>query len=283
MSEVINSLFGGSSSNQQQTSTQTNYTNPALSGLAPTLADSITKLLSSYGGTAAGAGSPSGSATPTTQAPLSANEQSLLGTIQGQVGPGTASSGWINDVLQGKYLPGNANANPALAGTITAAQRPTLDNLTNTLTKSLPGQFAMAGQSIAPNTGAGGTGGSSAFDNAAALAFQSAANTSTDIASNIANNEYNTGVQTQTAAAGLDQNQVQQTIQALQAEALPRLIQQNGLDQGLSQFNTQVTNLLSLLQTIGAVQAPSLAANSQGTGTSATEKGIVPALFPKGV
>lgn len=277
MTQVLQQLFGGSTTNQASTSNQTNYTDPSLSALSPTLASSLSSLLSSLQGSTNNA-NPS-SITPVAQAPLTSQEQSLLNTIPGQVGPGTASAGWINSVLQGNYLPGGANANPALAGTITAAQRPTLDNLTQTLTQDLPGRFAAAGQQLQPNSPGSTGGGSSAFDNAAALAFQSAANTSTDIASNVANNEYNTGVQTQTAAAGLDQNEVNQTISALQASALPRLIQQNGIDEGLSLFQSQVTNLLQTLQTIGGVAAPTLAANSQSSGTATSSKGIVPDLF----
>lgn len=277
MTQVLQTLFGGSTTNQASTSNQTNYTDPSLSALSPTLASSLSSLLSSLQGSTNNA-NPS-SITPVAQAPLTSQEQSLLNTIPGQVGPGTASAGWINSVLQGNYLPGGANANPALAGTITAAQRPTLDNLTQTLTQDLPGRFAAAGQQLQPNSPGSTGGGSSAFDNAAALAFQSAANTSTDIASNVANNEYNTGVQTQTAAAGLDQNEVNQTISALQASALPRLIQQNGIDEGLSLFQSQVTNLLQTLQTIGGVAAPTLAANSQSSGTATSSKGIVPDLF----
>lgn len=278
MTAVLQQLFGGSSQNTSSQSTQTNYTNPELQSLAGPLSGTLQSLLTSLTPTANGAGNSANAATPVPQAPITGQESQLLGELPGQVGPGTASAQYINSVLNGNYLPGGANANPALAATITAAQRPTLDNLNTTLSQALPGQFAMAGQSIAPNTGAG-NGGSSAFDNAAALAYQSAANTSTDIASNIANNEYNTGVQQQGTAATLDQNEVNNTISALQASALPRLIQQNGIDEGLSQFNTQIQALLSALGTIGQVQAPTLAANSTSTGDASSSKGIIPDLF----
>lgn len=286
MTDFLQQVFGGSNSNsnQQATSTQANYTNPSLSNLAPGLGSSLTSLLSSLTGSTNNA-NPTGGVTPTPQAPVTGQEQGLLSTINGQVGPGTASAGWIDNVLKGNYLVGGPNGNPNIGAAITAAQRPTLDNLTNTLTKALPGRFAAAGQQLQPNSPGSTGGGSSAFDNAAATAFQSAANTSTDIASNIGNNAYATGVATQTAAAGLDQNEVNNTISALQASALPRLIQQNGLNQGLSLFQSQVSNLLDVLKTIGAVQAPSLAANSQSTGnaTASSSKGIVPDLFPKGI
>lgn len=282
MTSVLNAIFGGSqsSSTQQASSTPNNYTDPRLSGLASGLGSSLTQLLQSFLSSTNSA-NPNGGATATPQAPLTSQEGNLLSTINSQVGPNTASAGWINDVLAGKYMPGAPNGNPNIAGAITAAQRPTLDNLTSTLTNALPGRFAAAGQSLQPNSPGSGGGGSSAFDNAAALAFQSAANTSTDIASNIGNNAFNVGSQQQTQAAGLDQNEVNNTISALTASALPRLIQQNGLTQGLSLFQSQVSNMLDLLKTIGAVQAPTLANTSQSTGSSesTSSKGIIPDLF----
>lgn len=286
MTGALKYLLGGSDSNtnQQSTSTQTNYTDPSLSGLSPDLANFLKSISGSLSTTTNNA-NPNGGATPTPQAPITGQESNLVNTIGTQVGPGTASASWLKDTLAGKYLPGAPGGNPELSAAITAAQRPTLDNLTQTLTKALPGRFAAAGQQLQPNSPGSTGGGSSAFDNAAALAFQGAANTSTDIASNIANNAFNVGAQQQTQAAGLDQNEVNNTVSALQASALPRLIQQNGLNQGLQLFQTQVSNLLDVLKTIGAVQAPTLAANSQSTGnaTSTSSKGIVPDLFPKGV
>ncbi len=286
MSGIFKTLFGGSdaSTSSQSTSTPQNYTNPILQGLANPLSSSLSQLIQSLTSTTNNANA-NGGVTPVPQAPLTGQEGNLLNTIQGQVGPGTASASWIKNVLGGQYLPGSPGGNPELSAAITAAQRPTLDNLTQTLTQALPGRFAAAGQQLQPNSPGSEGGGSSAFDNAAALAFNSAAHTSTDIASNIANNAWNVGTQQQTAAAGLDQNEVHNTIDALQATALPRLIQQNGINQGLQLFQTQVSNLLDVLKTIGAVQAPTLANTSQSTsqGTSSTEKSIIPDLFPKGI
>lgn len=282
MTGVLQALFGGSTTNQnsQSTSTPTNFTAPALSGLAGPLSDALTSLKNSLTGTTNNA-NPTGGATPTPQAPETAQETNLLNTIQGQVGPGTSSADYLKKVLAGNQLPGAPGGNPDLAGAITAAQRPTLNNLTQTLTQALPGRFAVAGQQLQPNSPGSTGGGSSAFDNAAALAFQSAANASADIASNIGSNAFETGTKNQIAAAGLDQNEVNNTISALQASALPRLIQQNGLTQGLQLFNQQVQNLLDTLKTIGAVQAPTLANTSQSTaaGTSTSSKGIIPDLF----
>lgn len=281
MGDFLRTVFGGSKTDQasQATSTPTNFTNPDLQNLAPGLGSSLQSLIQSLTSSTNNA-NPSGGATPTPQAPITGQESNLLSTISGQVGPGTASAGYIKDTLAGKYLPGQPNANPFFSDAVKAAQRPTLEGLTDTLTKALPGRFTAGGQIISPNDVPTG-GGSSAFDNAAAVATRGVANAVGDIATNMGNTQFGQERQQQTAAAGLDQNEVNNTISALQASALPRLIQQNGLNQGLQLFQTQVTNLLDTLKTIGAVQAPTLANTSQSTsiGSSTSAKGIVPDLF----
>lgn len=284
MAGLVHSLFGGSDAQQtsQATSTPTNFTDPSLSGLAPDLAGSLKQILASFGNQATTAGTnPTG--TPLPQAPVTGQEGSLLNSINGQVGPGTASAGYIRDVLNGNYLPGQASANPFLSSAISAAQRPTLQGLTETLSRALPGRFTAGGQFIQPNTG--DNGGSSAFDRAAAIATRGAADATGDIATNISNNQYQQERQQQTVAAGLDQSEVDHTIAGLQASALPRLIQQNGLDQGVALFQKQTQNLLDVLKSIGAITAPTIANTSQSTsqGTSTKDNGIVPALFPKGL
>lgn len=284
MTSVLHSLFGGSSARQtsQATSTPTNFTDPSLQGLSPELANSLKTILSSFSGQTATAGTnPTG--TPLPQASVSGQEGSLLNTINGQVGPGTESASYIKNVLSGQYLPGSPNQNPFMSAAITAAQRPTLEGLTDTLTRALPGRFTSGGQFIQPNTGDNG-GGSSAFDRAAAIATRGAANAVGDIATNIGNQQFTNERQQQTTVAGLDQNEVNNTISALQASALPRLIQQNGLDQGVALFQKQTQNLLDVLKSIGAITAPTIANTSQSTseGTSTKDNGIIPGLFPKG-
>lgn len=281
MSGVLKSIFGGSETTQQSTSTPINFTDPALKGLSPDLANTLRGLLSSYGDQISGAGDPLGSAKPTVQAPLTGQEQGILSSIPGQIGPNTDRANYFRDVLQGKYLPGGGNDNPFLQDAIRAAQRTTLEGLTETLTRALPGRFTAAGQLIQSNEGGGG--GSSAFDRAGAIATRGAANAVGDIATNMSNQNFQNERTQQTTVAGLDQGEVDNTIKGLQASALPRLIQQNGLDQGLALFQQQTDKLLEILKTIGAVQAPTIANQSQSTGSSSSEKGIFPALFPKGL
>lgn len=310
MSDVLQQLFGGSkseqssnqSSNAQQTqgsvqnasqqsnqsgfntgssttsgtsngsSTTSNYTNPALSGLGGNLADTLKQVLASFSSQTVNAGNPLANAGAAPQAPVSSQEQTLLDQLTKQTGPGTDSVAYIKSVLGGNFLPGQPGANPFFDAAVKAAQRPTLEGLQETLSRSLPGRFTIGGQQTQSN--AGDQGGSSAFDRAAAIATRGAANAIGDIATNMGNTQYSAERNQQTVAAGLDQAQVDQTIKGLQAAALPRLIQQNGLDKGLALFQQQTANLLEFLKTIGGVQAPTLGTNavssSSNSGASST-------------
>lgn len=228
-------------------------------------------------------------------APITSPETSLLTGLQGVgQGSGPGSQGYLASVLGGQYLPGQEKGNPFLQAAITAAQRPTIQGLSDTLSRDLPGQFTAAGQSIAPNNAnpQGGGGGSSAFDSAAAIATGRVANALGDIATNISSNAYNTERQLQQNAVPLSEQEVQTTINNLQAQALPRLISQLGIQNGMTIFQNSINSILQFLQTVGGVTAPAIAnktqstqqasqsafSSSQAQGQSQTEKGIIPDL-----
>jgi hypothetical protein len=283
MGDVLRTIFGGSESNASgnATSTPINFTDPSLKALSPDLANSLKALIGSLG--KIGNDPNAGVGAPVPQAGITGQETNLLNS-NAIKNPGADAGAYIKDVLGGKYLPGQEGANPFFDAAVRAAQRPTFDALSETLGRTLPGRFTAAGgQFIQPNTG--GDGGSSAFDRAAAIATRGATQTAGDIAAKMGSDAYTSERTNQNVAAGLDQAQVDTTVKALQASALPRLIQQNGIDTGLALFQQQTKNLLDLLKTIGAVQAPTIAnqgvSNSQQNSTS--DKGIFPALFPKGI
>lgn len=284
MSSVIKTLFGGGTATSQSTSTPTNLTSQDYQNLTPDVASFLKNLLGSYGQT--GPSYPYGSTT----ASISPTAQSLLdklGTYTQSGGVPQNVQDYLSSVISGKYLPGQPGANPFLDATITAAQRPTLDNLTQVLSKTLPGRFTANGQFIQPNTNS--SGGSSAFDNAAAYATGSAAKALGDIASNISGNAYTTERGNQQQAAQLSSSDVTNMINTLQAETLPTLIQQNGINNGLALFQQQTQALLQLLQTLGGVTQPTVANTQQSTSSQDVQKGIIPGLtqafsaaFPKG-
>jgi hypothetical protein len=260
MGKIFNAIFGGgeSKSSSQQSSKPVDLTPPEFQALRQPFADLYKGLVSGGESNPLG-GIPSPGPGQGGTAPLGSAEQDLLTQLQQYGAPGgtgAATDTYINDVISGKYL--NPNTNPFLDAYIQAAQRQTQQALEQTLGRTLPGQFTAAGQKIQP-------GSSSAFDRAAALAYGQGANALADIATNIGYNAY-TGERTnQQQAVQLGQQQVQTVISNLQAQALPRLIQQYGLDQGLQEFNTRLQTLLQVLGVGAGVGTATPAQTSQGT------------------
>lgn len=265
MTNIFQDIFGGSTQSSQQTSTPTNM-NPftsSLSGSVNNLGTSLAAGLPQYGG------------------PLSAgmtgNEGSLLTSLKGMADQGGGVAGtnnYLSGVLSGNMMPGSPGGNPFLQSAITGAQRTTMDNLTETLSRSLPGYFTANGQMISPNNK--GQGGSSAFDTAAGIATRGAANAMGDIASNMSNSAFNTGVQQQQGAAALSQQEVQSTIQNLQAQSLPRMIQELGIERGLNLYQTNLSGVLQLLNTLGQTAKPVVGQTGQATSEGSQTPGILP-------
>lgn len=307
--DFLRSMFGGSSSEQQSqaqstsnsqatqsgqsSSTPSDYTPDQYSALRGPLADVFRSILGQTANTPAYSG-------PLT-AGVGGNEQALLSQLMQQPTSSGQAGNYINSVLSGNYLPGGPNGNPFLDAAIKAAQRPTLEGLTETLSRALPGRFTQAGQLIQPNTG--GQGGSSAFDRAAGIATRGVSNAVADIATNMSSQGYEAERGRQSEAVGQAQQATQQdidnTLKNLQAQALPRLIQEQGIERGLALFQQNTQKLLDVLKTIAGVSAPNLATSSQSSsqgqssstaqstsashGESTQDKGIFPALFPKGI
>ena len=150
-------------------------------------------------------------------------------------------------------------SNPFVKDMIEAAQRPTREALIEDLTRTLPGRFTQAGQFIQPQ-------GSSAFDRAAAVATGRSANALADIATKIS---YDTGEAQQgrrldaaKALPGVTSTQVDSLIKTLQAQGLPRLIQQQGIDKGIELFNKRVDDLMRVLAVTAGVTQPALGTDS---------------------
>lgn len=195
------------------------------------------------------------------QAPMAEGEAAALAKLRGNLDNPDVGN-YLHSVLSGNYLPGQPGSNPFLDAAIQAAQRPTLQGLEETLSRTLPGRFTQAGQFVQPR-------GSSAFDRAAAIASRGAADALGDIATKMSYQGYDSERQRQQEAVALSQQEVSSTIENLKAQALPRLIAQNGIDQGLELFKGKVQALLDALQIAAGV--------SHDKGTSSTN-GIIPAL-----
>ena len=259
----MDKIFGGSK--QQATSTPVDMTPDAFKGLRDQFAGALSQMLQQGG-------------TPKYEGPLKADmtgtEGDILSGLLGQTGEGTSRNTYLQDILAGKYLPGQEGANPFLNAAIEAAQRPTLQGLTEALERSLPGRFTQAGQFVQPQS-------SSAFDRAAAIATRGAADAMSDIATNMSYAGYESERGKQQEAVQLDQAEVDATIKNLQAQALPRLIEELGIERALSLFQTNTQSILSILQTLAGVTSPTVANQQQSTGSS--YKGAFSQLFPGGI
>lgn len=180
--------------------------------------------------------------------------------------------------------------NPFLKSYIEAAQRPTLQGLEETLSRTLPGRFTQAGHLIQPK-------GSSAFDRAAAIATRGATQEMGDIATRMSYqaaeaargreadalgaelgrrgqmSQLEQGAKQQQLDRALQVPQIQQQqmdsmIKNLQAQALPRLISDLGIERGMEAFNNQVNALLSTLGITAGVTRPVISQESSGKSSS---------------
>lgn len=114
------------------------------------------------------------------------------------------------------------------------------------LGRTLPGRFTQAGQFVQP-------GGSSPFDRAAGIATRGAADAMGDIASQMSFGAYEGERGRQNQAIQLSQAEVESTIKTLQASALPRLIEDLGLERAQAEFRSKVDALLKALATMAGV------------------------------
>lgn len=251
-------LFGGGSSKPKD------MTPPTLAGLREPFANVLKSLFGQGGVSDPLAGIPT-SGQNVNVAPIAANEQAILDQLMSSSGPNATAQDLLTKTLQGNFLPGQPGSNPFLQEAIKAAQRPTFEGLTETLTRALPGRFTQAGQFINPQ-------GSSAFDYAARLAAKDAGQTAADIATTMSFGGYEAERGRQQGAIQLSQQDVDTTIKNLQAQALPRLIQDLGITRGVEEFKTRVDMLLKALQVATGAPLVTVANQSQQTG------GLLPAL-----
>lgn len=277
MSGFMQVLTGGSRQSQSASSSPVDVTPTTFSDLRQPFADVLSSLLGMGGMTRFNERTKQNEEVTTEPlkgipnytgqytAPVSAAEQIILDNLQNMTGPNTARSSYLNDLVSGKYV--NPASNPFLDAYIRAAQQPTLQGLTETLTRDLPGRFTAAGQFVNPQ-------GSSAFDRAAAIATRGAADAISKIATDIGYNAYNSERGFQNQGVQLGQQEVNTTISNLQAQALPRLIQQYGLDQGVAEFRNRINSLIQILSLVGGVTQPRVGQTSYSSGSATQNRGL---------
>ena len=258
MSGALSTLFGGSTSTQKPV----NVTPPEIAGLRGDWASTLSNIFQN--GTPAYQGP--------FNAPITGAEQNQLGQLQNS---GMGRQGLIESTISGNFLPGQPGANPFFDAAVRAAQRPTLQGLEETLTRSLPGRFTSAGQFNQPH-------GSSAFDRAAAIATRGAADAVGNIATNMGNQQYQQERGLQQQAVQLGQNEVQSMIANLQAQGLPRLIEEIGIERALPEFQSRVQSLLQALQlATGASGLNQIAQQGQSTQQGGIVQGLAALYGPR--
>lgn len=219
-------------------------TPPEFAALRPVISSILFKLLGQ-------GAAPGENGLPTFQgntvAQLRPEEQAILQRIAGAgaaPNAGTqAAQGLVTDTLGGKFL--QPGSNPFLAGAIDAAIRPVREQFERQTLPNLKSQFTAAGQLVQPQ-------GSSPFDTALGNAQNDFLQTVADISTKMSSTNFEAERTRQQAAVNqqlqLNQGELDNLVKGLQATALPRLIEQKGLDVGLQQFNRNIDLFMQALQ-----------------------------------
>ncbi|MFW6028239.1 MAG: hypothetical protein ACOC9Q_01800 [bacterium] len=215
---------------------------------------------------------------------LEAARGGLLRAIQGGNNPllqgSTPAGGLMQDILSGRTM--DPASNPMLQASIEAAQRPLREQFGDDLIATRS-QFTRGGQFVQPQS-------SSPFDVADARLRTGLANAMGDVSTNLVaenlqqerarqmqalgltDQAFQTGQNRQLEAAraapAFDLAQLEGVMSAMEAQALPRLIEQRGMDRGLEEFNNQMQRFLSALQIGGSVSQPQNVTLPGSEGTS---------------
>ena len=203
-------------------------------------------------------------------APITDREQSFLDLAREQAQPSERAQNafrvaqdQLSATAQGEFL--SPDSNPFLQATIEAAQRPVVQRFRDETLPRLRSQFTGAGQQVQPES-------SSPFDRAAALASRGLTQELGDISSQLAGQNFQRERSRQQAAANalpqqalqFEQGQLDQVLRGLESQALPRLIEQRGIDRGLEEFRRRTDALLQALNVAGGL-AQAQPASVQGT------------------
>lgn len=259
------SIGGGGGSKSK--SKVKDYTPPEFKSLRPDIAQALQQLFTTGGASFGEAPSTEGGGGTTAPlaAPIAPNEQALLNQLMtnaAQSPTQAAGQDLLLQTIQGKYL--DPASNPFLSALIQQEQNRLAENFRLTEAPLLQSRFTNAGQSIQPQ-------GSSAFDTAAAIALRGLTQSQADIATQLAAQNYATERAAQqnavTQAQNISTDEVNRLTTILQQQALPRLIEQKGIDAGLEEFRRRMQMILDALGISAQLAAPALA-SSQKSSTS---------------
>ena len=246
-------------------------------------------------------GIPSGSPGNPLVAGMSGNEGGNL-SIANDLTTGMVPGGGNNALASGLQTalgflnpnyPASLASSPQTQAAINAAINPLINTFQQQTIPGITGQFTAAGQRTGGGAGASGTNmsvndfnqqtgmgqaisgnpgqGSSAFDQARVNAENNLMAQEGAVAGGITNQAYQTGLQQQSNAinqsSALGTQEINNVIQDLQAQALPRLIQQYGINAGLQLYQSQVQSILQSLGLQAQAAQPAIGFRSSGGGS----------------
>lgn len=251
-SSNVGSSFGSNQSSSQASSKPIDITPEDYEALRPDFAQAYQSLLSGgpqyQGQTTAG---------------LSDQEQSFLSQIGGAAGPSSlqgAASNRLQSII-------NGGSNPYLEQQVAAATRPIGERLNESLDANNR-RFTLAGQQTQPQ-------GSSAFDREQRLSVRDADRQAGDVEARIRGaayeNERSRQLQASLQQPQFDQANLNKQIDGLKASALPRLIQDQGIDRGLQLFRDRINTIIAALG--GAPLTSQFGTQSQSSSESSSTTG----------
>jgi len=192
-------------------------------------------------------------------APMGEAEMAALNQVGGMGGQSLLDprvNNQISQTLRGDYL--SPESNPFLQKTIEAAQRPITQQFRD---QNLERQalFSRAGQSLPE---------SSPFARAQAIGNEGYANALGDVSANIAGENYRLERDRQqnavNQASQVDQARFTRALGNLEAQALPRMIADMGIERGMQEYNDRIAMLMNILGMGAQVSSPTLGTESYG-------------------
>lgn len=196
-------------------------------------------------------------------APLQQNEQTLLDALMGQIANPVFAAGQdqLASTIRGDFL--RPESNPFLSAMIDTEQRRLGEAFRDVEAPALQSRFTRAGQQIQPQ-------GSSAFDTAAAIALRGLTSAQGDVATQLAGQNFQAerGRQLDAVQIGsqVSSQEVERLTSILQSQALPRLIEQYGIDKGLEEFRRRMDMILAALGIGAQISSPTVANVGQSSG-----------------
>ena len=188
-------------------------------------------------------------------APLGGSEGDILNriiqSVLGQNPLAAGSQNVLQQTLSGKFL--DPSSNPSLAANISAAQRPVIEQFNESIIPQLRSAFTQAGQTIQGD-------GSSPFGKALVQSSRDFQRNLGDISTRLVSENFARERGLQQGAVGqataFSQGELQTLVTGLQQSALPRFIEQSGIEAGTQEFNNQLNLLLQVLSLASGATSP---------------------------